>query len=369
MFRTNVVLAILALVLAIPTAWTLYQDRTVFTEYEDIPRLFPGFTRENVRGLVVSIPRRGADGKVETSAEGEVVRDALQMVRGEQDWVVTGQSPMAGVPVRAAQVYERVLQHLESIRRDGDALVQVDARPEDLARYGLRDEDAILLQCFDQSSRPVAELYVGHDASRGQAGEDVVRGFFVRAKDSADVVLYEQTYWVLDVDPAQWYERTPLRFSVEDAVGVRIRNLKGEVGFRRASAADPDWTAVDAPAETGAVRNGEVRAFVQSLSMLSIQEYQARLPDDPGQRGEVLAQRGLADPDFWAEVELADGTRHRIAVGGPVGGRNERHLSISSVDFVMTVGEWIVARFEKDPAAAFFDPAPARAAGSTERDR
>ena len=35
---------------------------------------------------------------------------------------------------------------------------------------------------------------------------------------------------------------------------------------------------------------------------------------------------------------------------------------------LMTVGEWIVARFEKDPALAFFDPPASRATVPGERD-
>ena len=37
-------------------------------------------------------------------------------------------------------------------------------------------------------------------------------------------------------------------------------------------------------------------------------------------------------------------------------------ILMTSIDFVMTVGEWIVARFEKDPAAVFFDPSASRVA-------
>ncbi|MGA1523784.1 MAG: hypothetical protein ACO4CZ_07435, partial [Planctomycetota bacterium] len=51
--RANVALTIVALVLAVPTWLTLRGDSTLFTEYEDIPRLFPGFTRDTIRGLTV----------------------------------------------------------------------------------------------------------------------------------------------------------------------------------------------------------------------------------------------------------------------------------------------------------------------------
>jgi hypothetical protein len=182
----------------------------------------------------------------------------------------------------------------------------------------------------------------------------------VRSQDSSDVVLYEQDYWVLDVDPAQWYERAPLRIPVDEVVEVSIRNLKGEVTFVRPDPQQAGWAASVAPPDTGAVRDGEVRAFVESLALLSIQEYAERLPSEPAEREAALRQRGLEAPEFRAEIVLSDGQRHSIGIGGAVGGRNERYLTISSVDFVMTVGEWIVARFEKDPAAVFFDPPASR---------
>ncbi len=357
--RANVALTIVALVLAVPTWLTLRGDSTLFTEYEDIPRLFPGFTRDTIRGLTVSIPRRDVEGRLVRDEGGAVVRDTLALARTEQDWQIAGQGGLAGVTVRSTRVYERVLQHIESMRRDEEALVQLDAGPEELASYGLLEDEAVLVQCYDREA-PVVQLLVGADASRGRAGDGVVRGFFVRSRDSSDVVLYEQDYWVLDVDPAQWYERAPLRVPVDEVVEVSLRNLKGEVTFLRPDPAKADWEASVAPAEAGAVRDGEVRAFVEALSLLNIQEYAERLPTEAAERDAILRQRGLESPEFRAELVLADGQRHAIGIGGAVGGRNERYLTISSIDFVMTVGEWIVARFEKDPAAVFFDPPASR---------
>lgn len=367
MVRANIVLAILAVILAFPTAWTLFEDRTIFTEYEDIPRLFPGFTRENVRAVVLSRPKRDENGELVRDEKGEVAREQLQLVRVDDDWRIAGQNPLAGVTVSGAQVYERILQHVESIRRDEEALVREGATPEELERYGLTADEALLIQCYDQNS-PLAELYVGADASRGQAGEDVVHGFFVRSKDDNDVVLYEQSYWVLDVDPAQWYDRNPLRFPIDEVVEVKMHNLKGEVTFARENPQAPDWETMQGPGDVGAVRNGEIRVFAQSLSMVNIQEYVERLPAAGPQREAALARHGLKEPDFWAEVKLADGTRHRIAVGAQVPGKNERYLSISSVDFLMTVGEWFVARFEKDPKVAFFDPPATRIVDDGKKD-
>lgn len=368
MFRTNLVLAIVAVILAIPTAWTLYGDRTVFRDQEDVPRLFPGFTRENVRAVVISKPKYAADGSVERDEKGEVVRDALQLVRSADEWRVAN-GPLQGVVVRGAQVYERVLRHLESIEKDEQALVREAASPEELERYGLGAEEATLVQAVGQTA-PLAELYVGDDASRGEAGEDVVRGFFVRSKDDTDVVLYEQPYWVLDVDPAQWYDRNPLRFPVDQVVEVRLHNNHGEFAFERESAQQAEWQVTQAAGEVGAVRQSQVRAFVQSLSMLDVQRYLERLPAAGPEREAALAVRNLAEPEFFAEVKLADGARHRIAIGSQVENHNERYLAISSVDFLMAVGEWVLARFEKDPRNEFFDPPASRVPAETgEKDK
>ena len=358
MFRTNLVLAILAVILAVPTVWALYQDRTVFIDYEDLPRLFEGFTRDNVHAVVVSTPRRNEQGELERGADGEVLRDALQLVRrAGEHWLIGGSSPLAGVPVPATVVYERVLQHFESIRKDSDALVQADASLDELGGFGLGADEAILIQCFDAQQpmpQPIAELYVGDDASRGEAGEDVVRGYFVRAKHDTDVVLYEQAIWLVDTDPSRWYERSPLRFGIDEAVELTIHNPKGHASFVRDDAMDPEWAAREAPAGVGAVRNGEVRGLAESVAALNVATWVAPLPQGEA-RESMLAEHGLAEPELWIEVALADGARHRLAFGKAVAGRNERYAQVSSLDFLLTVPEWVPGRFEKNPTG-YFDP-------------
>ena len=53
LWRINVVLLVLAAGLAVPTYQTIQQDRTEFTSFEEIPRLFEGFTPDNVRAVVI----------------------------------------------------------------------------------------------------------------------------------------------------------------------------------------------------------------------------------------------------------------------------------------------------------------------------
>ncbi len=354
MWKSNVILAIVALLLAIPTGLTVWSERAVFTDVAELQLLFPGFTRANVRGVGISSPVRDENGQIARDEKGEPKRSITQFVRTDRDWVIA-EEPLKGAPVRDDRIFERVLQHVEAIRRDEEALVLSDGTPEQLARYGLSPEEAIEVRCVDAQGRMLAELMIGKDASAGRVGADVVRGFFVRARDSSDVVLYEQNYWVLDTDPQQWCDRNPLRFAVDDALRVHVKAPKGEVVFRRAGREAPDWTMERGPDDVGAVRNAEVRALLQTIASFNVQDYQQRLPQD-GSADTLLAEHGLIAPKIFAEVELADGRKLRFDVGRQVPGKNEYWIRISSIEFLLTAGDWVVTRFDRDPEQ-YFDPA------------
>ncbi len=361
LMRANIVLAVAAAGLAVPTWLTIQADRTEFTSFEDIPKLFPGFTPDNVKAVVISTVKKGEDGEPVKDQNGKVQRDGIQLQRTDDGWVLAN-TDIAGVKVRPEVVRDRVFDNLDRIRVDDKAIVRENATPDELKEFGLAEDQAVLVQCFDAANRPLAQLLIGKDAAGGKAGKDVVRGFYVRSADSSDVVLYEQSYWQIDADRDQWVDRMPVHFDVDKAVHVELHNPKGDVAFERSGVDSPDWKKVAGPDDVGAVRNGEVRAFVQTISQIQVQKYVKRLPPVGPQRTAAVGEFGLATPEVTVTVKLADGTEHRVAVGSQVQGQNQYYLMASSADFLLAVGDWIVSPLERDPAT-FFDPPASRVTG------
>ncbi|MCC6783464.1 MAG: DUF4340 domain-containing protein [Planctomycetes bacterium] len=355
MLKSNLILLLVALVLAIPTGLTIWSERGNFTDVTELARLFPGFTRANVRAIGIAVPVRDEKGTLVRDEKGEPKRVITQFVRTESDWAIA-EGPLAGAPVRDDRIFERILQHVEAIPRDSEALVLADGSPEQLARYGLDAESATEIRCMDGSQRLIAELLIGKDASAGRVGKEVVRGFFVRARDSADVVLYEHEYWVIDPDPQAWLDRSPLRLPIDEVLRVHVKAPKGEVAFVRASRETPDWSKELGPDDVGAPRNSEVRALVQTIAAFNVHEYGARLPAD-GSLDAILAERGLTAPKIFAEAQLADGRKVRLHIGNQVPGKNEYWVRCSSVEFLLTAGDWVVSSFDRS-ADRYFDPKP-----------
>lgn len=362
MRRANWVLFLIALVLAIPTVLTLRSERVAFASFEDSQLLLAGFTRANVRAFGISVPRFDARGELVRDERGQALRSVSQFARTNDGWMLADVGAFSGIPVPEEMVFDRVLRHLESIRRDEKALVAVDASPAELARYGLDEEHAVEIRCVDGQGNMLAELLVGKDASAGRLDPNAVRAFFVRTRDSSDVVLYEQDHWLLDPTPATWFDKKPLDIAVDEVVRVRLLGPRGEFEVRRNGRDDWDWQKTIGPEEAGAPFAAEIRGLIQAIAGLEIADYRepvAQLTADPA----VLSQRGLSDPMIRAEVELADGTSHVVDVGFRLGSSNEYWLRISTVGFVMTVGDWMVSRLDRDPMA-YFGPAASKTGGN-----
>ena len=359
MLRMNLVLAAIAVVLAIPTWWTLRHDRVTFVDVDDVPLLFRGFTPEHVTTVTVSRAARDPNGAAVRDDQGQLVTDEIRLVRTDVDdrsrWALGGEDPLAGVAVDGAKVQDRVLAHLAAIRRAGDALVEEGAAPDSLERYGLDEASATRIRCFDPSGNVVADLFRGDDASRGRVGEDVVRGYFVRAADSTDVLLYEESYWVIDVERAAWVEKRVLPFALDRAVEVTLKNPKGTMTVVCPDLQAERWEARRAPDGVGPVRNTEVRALLQSLAGLRVEQFVEALPADPDLRRQLLAEHGLDEPRVTAEVVVDDGARFRLEVGGKVAGQNTYWALAEGVPFLVWIGDWVLGPFERNPRA-FFDP-------------
>jgi hypothetical protein len=361
--RRNLLLAIAAGVLAIPTLLQLRADAETFVDISRVPLLFDGFTVDNVGSLRIRLPKKEQPPPDAANPQApKIAYDELTFVKTDKGWSL-GQAlgqvvELAGAPMSKERVESDLLQHLRSIRADRDTLVQQNATPAQLKEFGLDDEQAYVVQAFDAGNRNlIAELYVGRDAGQGQTGTEAVRGVFVRKSDSTDVVLYEfDKGWRRDVQLDSWIDRVLARMEPDKIQRLSLKNAAtAGVTYQFArSDGKASWTAVEPPAGLGAVRQSEVEALVQRLRYLAVQEY--RMPVARAN----LAQLGLLpEPQIKLELMVKEGDRERaitLGVGNKVDGKNEYYLISNESAFLMTWAAGNVVPFEVDVKAQWFDP-------------
>ena len=358
--RRNLVLAVIAAALAVPTALQLRRDADTFVDLATVPKLFDGFTPETVHGITLLQPKAEqplADAGNPTLPK--VAHDQIVFQRVDKGWVLaTGE--LAGAPVSKDRVANDVFAHLDAIRADREVMVQPAATPEQLEKFGLDEKQAFVIRVTDATPlRPtvIAELLVGKDAGVGQTGTDAVRGVFVRKSDSTDVVLYEvDKPWRRDVAQDQWLDKQVARLEPDKVKKLVLRNTAtggNPVGFVRADG-KASWQAIDPPAGTGAVRQIEVENLVQRLRWIGVQDYRVRTD-----RAGNLAALGLAPPRLELDLTVDEDGRERnlrLAVGNQLDGKNEYYFMTNESAFVMTWPGGMVAPFELDPKAQLFDP-------------
>jgi Domain of unknown function (DUF4340) len=358
--RRNVLLAVLAAGLAVPTALQLRADAETFVDITRVPLLFDGFTSDNLGSLRLRQP------KVEPPPvdpanpnAARATHDELVFQKSDKGWVFA-QGELTGAPVGKERVESDLLQHLRSIRADRDALVQQNATPTQLAEYGLDDEHAFVVQAFDSQNRNLtADLLVGRDAALGQSGTDAVRGVFVRKSDSTDVILYEfDKGWRRDVKSELWLDKVLARVPTEKIQKFSLRNAAtaGTTFTFERRDGKASWHPVDPPAGLGALRQTEVETLVQRLGYLAAQDFRM-----PLQKAGNLQQLGLLPPQIEFEVHWKDGDRDRVlklAVGNKLDGKNEYYLTSNESVFLMTWPAGNAVPFEVDVKAQWFDPAP-----------
>ncbi len=357
--KSNVVLAVLAVVLAVPTTIQIFADAETFVDTGSIPTMFDGFSSDNVGLIALAMPAKEQPkpDPNQPNAQPKVAYDKIEMRKVDKGWVVHS-GTLANAPIAKERVETDVFQHLRLIRADRDALVQPNATPEQLAEFGLDEAHAFVVQCRDSTGQTVvADLLVGRDASQGQAGTDAVRGVFVRKSDSTDVVLYEfDKGWRRDVAQDGWLDKVLAKLEPDKIQRLTLKNnASGPVPFtfeRRDGKAS--WHAVNAPAGLGAVRQIEVENLVQRLRWIGVQDYRVLA------QGTNLAQLGLAAPMIDLELVVKEGDRDRViklGVGNKLTDKNEYYLACNESAFVMTWPAGTVTQFELDMKASLFDPA------------
>lgn len=354
--KTNVFLATVAAILAVPTVLTIVNEQGSFTRYEDVPRLFDGFTPEKVAAIQLSKVERDEDGNPITGANGKPQREILTLQRTSDGWAIAGNSALRGAPVTKNLVVTNVLQHVEQIRRDEDALIEADASDEQLAEFDLGDEDGVLIQCFDAANKPTVELIKGRAARDAKAGADSLRGHFVRRKDRRDIVLYEQDYWNLMLEPRNWFDRALIpREAATTAVRFRIKNVHGEVEFKKDKPTDVAWQAVKAPEGAGAPRQQEINNLAGKITQAQIADYTRAIAASGPQRQVALQQAKLDQQAAEVEFETEDGTIYTMLVGPKLPDKHEHVAVCSTHNFLITVPGRVKTTMDAD-VEDLFDP-------------
>lgn len=355
--KSNVVLAVLAGILAIPTTIQVFADAETFVDVGAIPTMFDGFSSDNVGIVTLAMPAKEQPkpDPAQPNAQPKIAYDKVEMRRVDKGWVVNGGS-LANAPIAKERVETDVFQHLRSIRADRDALVQPNATPEQLAEFGLDEKQAFVVQCRDLTGQTiVADLLVGRDAGVGQSGTDAVRGVFVRKSDSTDVVLYElDKGWRRDVAMDGWLDKVLAKLAPEKIKKLSLQNTAsgGRFTFERGEG-KASWKLAAAPGSVGAVRQIEVENLIQRLGWIGVQDY--RVPV----QGTNLAQLGLQPPMIDLEIVVQDGDRERaitLGVGNKLADKNEYYVKSSESLFVMTWAAGMVTPFEIDMRTTLFDP-------------
>ncbi|HZN39313.1 MAG TPA: DUF4340 domain-containing protein [Planctomycetota bacterium] len=360
--KQNLVLGIAAILLAVPTWLQLTSEAESFKDIARIPLLFDGFTSDNVGQILLGQPKKEQPPPDPQNPDQKrpTAYDQLHIVKTDKGFVfgnlVAGD--LVGAPVSKERVEADVFVHLRAIRIDRDVLVQPNATPEQLVTFGLDEAQAFVIKAVDATGQNVvAEVLVGKDASAGQTGTEMVRGVFVRKRDSNDVVLYEfDKGWRRDVQQDQWLDKVLARPEPEKVRRLSIRNAAtaGTTFTFERKDNKASWTAVEPPADVGALRQSEVESLLQRLRWIAVQDYRL-----PLQRAGNLQALGLVPPQIEIVLALRDGELDReikLSVGGKVEGKNEFYLHSSESAFLMTWPAGTVMSFELDVKAQLFDP-------------
>lgn len=358
--RSNAVLAVAALALAVPTWLTMKGDLESFVDMAQVPKMFEGFTADNVAAVALGkpkdpqpdvAPQPGAD----PNQKPPVQYDQIQFQRTDKGFVL-GQAmgEKFGAPVNPQMLELQVWKHLASIPADRETFVQENATEEQLVEYGLDPAHAFVVKAFNSQQQVIAELLVGKDTSIGAQGAETVRGVYVRRGDGRDVAFYEVPYWNRSVDAQQWLELSVAKIPADMVRRVEVKNQTGQAVFARKKG-EASWACDVPPAGKAALRQVEVEGLVQRLGYVQAQDYVRAVANGP------LGQYGLDQPKVTLQVVYEKDGKDvtvDIALGNPIEGKTTQYVRCSLCDFVCAMPTQWGAGFERD-LGEFFDPAAA----------
>lgn len=356
--RSNAILAVAALALAVPTWLTMRAELETFVDMTQVPKLFEGFTPDNVVAVAlrkpkdpqpVVPPQPGADPNQKQPPQ----YDQIQFQRTDKGFVL-GQAmgEKFGAPVNPQMLELQVWKHLSSIPADRETLVQENATEEQLAEYGLDLAHAFVVMAVNAQQQVLAELLVGKDTSIGAQGAETVRGVYLRKAGSLDVAFYEVPLWNRVIDAQQWLDLAVARIPADMVRRVEVKNQTGQAAFTRKKG-EASWVCEAPPAGKGALRQIEVEGLVQRLGHIQAQDYVRAVGGGP------LGVYGLEQPKVTVQVVYEKDGKDvtvDIALGNPIDGKATQYVRCSLSDFVCAMPAQWGSGFERG-IGEFFDPA------------
>lgn len=353
--KINLVLLLLAALLAVPTWLTVRAERARFTEIKDLPLLFDGFDQDAVAGF--GIAKGWNDPGTDPSQQRPI--EELQFRRGAGGRWVLANTELMGAPVRTDKVVDEVLEHLGRIRRDEKAVHRAKATPEELKQFGLTRDDGYLIVAFDAQNRMLADLVVGKEVSGGQWEGDRVRGRFVRARANESVLVYETDFFAPSVVATEWLDQRIYQADLSKTVGFKLSNAtsKEPVAFTKERPDLAEWQVAQAPPNTGAPRQGDLQTLVQKLSILDAARILAPLqPEVLKSKGLEPSKIGLDPPDCAVTYTLQGGETITLEVGRKLEDKPEAYARCNSSPFLFTVPDWMRSDLEVNVSTLFGPP-------------
>lgn len=353
--KTNLVLLVLALLLAIPVTLTVRAERANFTEIEDIPLLFDGFHKGSVAFLRVSQGWNDPVDPKNQQAEPPKPVDNVLVRREPGDKWSLADGELAGLKVRTEMV-DLVLDNLGRVRRDERSVLRAGASAEEIAQFGLDKAQGVLIAAYDVNQRLLAELVVGKDVSGGQWGKDVVAGRFVRAKDKESVLVYEVESWRPSVARNEWVNTAVYRVDPTKVVGFAFDNPKGSFEVTKERADVVEWKRKRGPDGTAAVRQGDMQTLIQKVTYVDAVTVLAQLqPAVLKAKGLDLAQIGLEPPEHAITLTLEGGDTVDLKIGRKLEGKNELYALSNQLPFLFTIADWALAPIDSADPKSLFD--------------
>jgi len=350
--RANIILAVLAAILAIPVAWNLWQESARFTVWADEPLLFEGLDVKDVAVIGFGTPVRG-QGPVAPGAE--VPRDEVWFQRGPQDqWVVVRPEAMAGAKVLSDRVLGSFFEFVQPIRMRAANVVVRDADEEQLEAYGLSRANAQVVKLQRADSTPLATLYVGRYAAESETDRGV-GGYYVRDNRGTTVLFYERPLWSPTTDLSFWLDPVVHQLEAGEIKSLRYsgpRTGGNVVQFERDPTKPHLWLATAKPDNVGDLFQGEVTQMVQEFAYVTSERVVGRA-DENAVQDPVY---GLSKPYISVEAIMEDGAVHRLFVGAQRPGSSDRFAVGGGGQWLVIVRPNTFDRFESDPAVTLFGP-------------
>ncbi|HHI80687.1 MAG TPA: DUF4340 domain-containing protein [Planctomycetes bacterium] len=341
--KTNGILATVFVVLLVPVVMKFFGDKKVYLDLDRVPRLFEGFTPENVGMVQISRPIP----KATPGPEDKVQMETLQFQKSEGKWLI-GSGSFQGLQAKETELMSRIFDPLKKIQVSPTSVIVEKADEKQLKAYGLDVNSAQRIVCMDGSGTSVlADLLIGREAGGKDLGAQATQGVYVRKNGQKAILLYDEPI-TLDFDAQAWMEKNVLDIPEAEIESITLRNIKGEISFERKPGKGFVVTK-GKPKDAGNLKQFEVTGLIGRARTLYAADFVAI--NDPSKWGAYQ----LDPPRIEVLMKTKDGRDHGFRIGKKVEGKQEYYAVVLKGRILFTLKEWDVTPLEKGPGS-FFDP-------------